>query len=1128
MENRKKISLFKCSLLCLVGVFVFTLVSVDVFRVKDAFAQQMGLPAPGVMLSASKPYSPVVLRGLKIDDKDPFKFDFIVETGDTGLNSDNLQEDANQLIQYFMASLTVPAGFTMSSYDVKQISQKRSVPVYMYEQISKEVKAIEDSASLDKSRAIQYGETENLMLLAVRSSPYESAPGKHLTVNKVGLHSKNLDAYAQEIRNPYRARFDYIKFISDYIFHIDGLETEYLQFYNILYENNFGEEDYTLDDMGRLDALVLEVEQRYKNITGRDFPDPTTQLNESILAVADSYEKDVEGDAVIVEWNVLGNIDDDKSLSGVLFSRNPFNGEKELTGNYLFSEEGTAVVSVGFNGELDRGANTANRHEEKNYEEFRVLLPQVYVDLKKHVDKAEKHFRTALDMEIVVSAGKLFFVQSRDNFDAMPPIARARVLVDLSSENVISEIEALDEIPLEDLEWIKYYLKQPIVKDSSRSKILIKGIPLVPGVVTAKAHIGDPALFGVEKESIAVVNAVVEGFVADKPNKQYISYEKVFKDGVVGVLAVRGGFADHASVIIRRENRRIPYIVCNTSNLTEDNKLLFDDGELFISEGDLITLDANTGSVYKGLTDYDFGPSEVTRVLNGELSPENSDKYRCYKKVLEWIKLKQDKNASSAIKDSFVHADAQVVFDFLKEAYTWDDELLELLDEAMDSLVPKDMDKRKEYYFGLVAQALVPELTRLSELAGYSLFDYINAALESLDGDIAASLKNFLLKVSFISMYDWRRTSFFRGAENWELDDGYLKEIIISKVSKNDLYFRTRHIGSASGKEAYSVAMMIHRALKKFYEENKKDIGLGFNEWIEKWDIQIDAFDRQLYNLAKTKAGVYRGLNDDDKFRYKFHDSYIQEYVQEHQAAYRVLEILRGWVNPIYIDFSDKGQLSRFYPKDNGKPYDISFAQNSLFYLNHNRRIKNPTERIVRVLDILLQKPDKYPHKVIYSNSNFKYNVDGTYEVTDRLREYIKIYLIKEVREMDLGDEHNLTTLGVTGVPSYLLEIGMASPEEFRDDLNQFLRDPDPELALSAQWALKNLDRWKLVDKETISSSVAEVGGVNMARLSQVVGGQQGIGYGSGYSEIGVISGLRPVIFSIEPTNLKLTIGVFN
>ncbi len=68
------------------------------------------LPAPGAMVELSKAYVPLMIKGVKVDPKEPFQFDFIVDTGDTQLsaNSPELKEQSNTLIKYFLTALTIP------------------------------------------------------------------------------------------------------------------------------------------------------------------------------------------------------------------------------------------------------------------------------------------------------------------------------------------------------------------------------------------------------------------------------------------------------------------------------------------------------------------------------------------------------------------------------------------------------------------------------------------------------------------------------------------------------------------------------------------------------------------------------------------------------------------------------------------------------------------------------------------------------------------------------------------------------------------------------------------------------------------------------------------------------------
>ncbi len=81
------------------------------------YANDFTLPKPGVRVHLSPEFNPPVLKGLKVYPDNPFKFDFILDQGDSKLSSPNalvgdpgFTEQANRLIKYFLASLTVPEG----------------------------------------------------------------------------------------------------------------------------------------------------------------------------------------------------------------------------------------------------------------------------------------------------------------------------------------------------------------------------------------------------------------------------------------------------------------------------------------------------------------------------------------------------------------------------------------------------------------------------------------------------------------------------------------------------------------------------------------------------------------------------------------------------------------------------------------------------------------------------------------------------------------------------------------------------------------------------------------------------------------------------------------------------------
>ncbi len=108
------------------GVLVFAFLG-NILVAPPVHAQELILPQPGVRVALSPAFNPPVLKGIKVHPDNPFRFEFILDQGD-GLGTDAnsavrpilgqelgsvpkneaLKEEANKLIKYFLASLTVP------------------------------------------------------------------------------------------------------------------------------------------------------------------------------------------------------------------------------------------------------------------------------------------------------------------------------------------------------------------------------------------------------------------------------------------------------------------------------------------------------------------------------------------------------------------------------------------------------------------------------------------------------------------------------------------------------------------------------------------------------------------------------------------------------------------------------------------------------------------------------------------------------------------------------------------------------------------------------------------------------------------------------------------------------------
>jgi hypothetical protein len=69
-----------------------------------AGGQLMDLPDAGMRLDLSQAFAAPLLKGIKVYGNDPFRLDFILDRGD----GTPAKDDANRLIKYFLAALTVP------------------------------------------------------------------------------------------------------------------------------------------------------------------------------------------------------------------------------------------------------------------------------------------------------------------------------------------------------------------------------------------------------------------------------------------------------------------------------------------------------------------------------------------------------------------------------------------------------------------------------------------------------------------------------------------------------------------------------------------------------------------------------------------------------------------------------------------------------------------------------------------------------------------------------------------------------------------------------------------------------------------------------------------------------------
>jgi len=110
-------------LLHILVILIFTLNSLQPIARSQSVPD---LPAPGSLVNLSPSYEPALIKGLTVHKDNPLLFDFIVDSGNKAPRG-ILKKDADRLIKYFFACLTIPEKdlwVNLSPYEKKKIVPK--------------------------------------------------------------------------------------------------------------------------------------------------------------------------------------------------------------------------------------------------------------------------------------------------------------------------------------------------------------------------------------------------------------------------------------------------------------------------------------------------------------------------------------------------------------------------------------------------------------------------------------------------------------------------------------------------------------------------------------------------------------------------------------------------------------------------------------------------------------------------------------------------------------------------------------------------------------------------------------------------------------------------------------------
>ncbi|MDF2844154.1 MAG: ppdK [Herbinix sp.] len=438
-------------------------------------------------------------------------------------------------------------------------------------------------AILEEEQGKKFGDTENPLLVSVRSGARASMPGMMDTILNLGLTDAAVEGFAKKAGNARFAYDSYRRFIQ--MFSDVVMEVSKSKFERVLDEIKekkgvHYDTDLTADD---LKEVIAGFKALYKAEKGTDFPqNPADQLIEAITAVFRSWDNpraiyyrrmnDIPGDwgtAVNIQAMVFGNMGD-TSGTGVAFTRNPSTGEAKIYGEYLINAQGEDVVA---------GIRTPlpiSRLEQD--------MPEAYAEFMRIATLLENHYRDMQDMEFTIEDKKLYFLQTRNGKRTAP--AALQIACDLVDEGKITKEDAIKRIEAKSLDQLLHPTFDP--KKLAEAKPAGNALPASPGAAAGKVYFTAEDAKNNHEKGERVILVRLETSPEDIEGMH----------AAEGILTVRGGMTSHAAVVARGMGTAC-VSGCGEININEEEKFFTLAGNT-VKEGDYISLDGSTGNIYIG------------------------------------------------------------------------------------------------------------------------------------------------------------------------------------------------------------------------------------------------------------------------------------------------------------------------------------------------------------------------------------------------------------------------------------------------------------------------------------------------------------------------------------------------
>jgi len=505
---------------------------------------------------------------------------WLFEEGDATMRDELGGKGAN-LAEMSNIGLPVPPGFTITTATCNEYTKNGGrFPDGLMDEIKTALAAVEEKTGK------KLGDSNNPLLVSVRSGAKFSMPGMMDTVLNLGLNDATVEGLIKLTGN---ARFVYdsyrrfLMMLSDVAYSDGSNHLSKHDFEHIFYDmkRELGVTDDLQVNGDQLKHLCETYKTLIKQNAGRDFPqDPIQQLQDSVEAVFKSWNNDRAilyrqrekisddlGTAVNIQSMVFGNQGEDCG-TGVAFTRNASNGTKEVFGEFLMNAQGEDVVA---------GVRTP-----MPISQLKIQNPDMYRQFDEICARLELHYKDMQDIEFTIEHNKLFILQCRSGKRTGP--SAVKIAVDLVNEGLISKETALARINPELLDQCLH----PIIKPGAKYTLLATGLPAGPGAATGIAVFDATRAAELGKGGLNQRVILVRADTSPDDLKGMLAAE--------GVLTERGGMTSHAALVARGFG--IP-TVAGCSDISVGPRS-FTVGGKTINEGDPISLNGTLGEVIDG------------------------------------------------------------------------------------------------------------------------------------------------------------------------------------------------------------------------------------------------------------------------------------------------------------------------------------------------------------------------------------------------------------------------------------------------------------------------------------------------------------------------------------------------